>query len=80
MNKKAKQIIVLTVVAIFGSTTLAFADWGRLGGVCESTGGQNGGTTYDCLKGCLHLFFLIPVTTHPSQKPEACQKMGFGSD
>ena len=29
MNKKAKRIIVLTVVAIFGITTLAFAGWGR---------------------------------------------------
>jgi zinc resistance-associated protein len=29
MNKKAKGILVLTVVAIFGITTLAFAGWGR---------------------------------------------------
>ena len=29
MNKKTKRIIVLTVVAIFGISTLAFADWGR---------------------------------------------------
>jgi Spy/CpxP family protein refolding chaperone len=29
MNKKAKKIIVLTAVAIFGITTLAFAGWGR---------------------------------------------------
>ena len=29
MNKKTRGIIVLTVVAIFGITTLAFADWGR---------------------------------------------------
>ena len=29
MNKKTKRVIVLTVVAIFGITTLAFADWGR---------------------------------------------------
>ena len=28
MNKKAKRIIILTVVAIFGITTLAFAGWG----------------------------------------------------
>ena len=29
MNKKTRGIIVLTVVAIFGITTLAFAGWGR---------------------------------------------------
>ena len=29
MNKKAKGMIVLTVVAIFGITTLAFAGWGH---------------------------------------------------
>ena len=29
MNKKTRGIIVLTVVAIFGLTTLAFAGWGR---------------------------------------------------
>jgi len=29
MNKKTRGIIVLTVVAIFGITTLAFADWGH---------------------------------------------------
>ena len=29
MDKKTKRIIVLTVVAIFGITTLAFAGWGR---------------------------------------------------
>ena len=29
MNKRAQRIIVLTVVAIFGITTLAFAGWGR---------------------------------------------------
>jgi hypothetical protein len=28
MNKEAKRIIVLTVVGIFGITTLAFAGWG----------------------------------------------------
>jgi zinc resistance-associated protein len=29
MNKKAKGILVLTVVAVFGFTALAFAGWGR---------------------------------------------------
>ena len=29
MNKKAKGIIVLAVVAIFGIVTLSFAGWGR---------------------------------------------------
>jgi len=29
MNEKAKGILILTVVAIFGITTLAFAGWGR---------------------------------------------------
>ena len=29
MKKKNKGILILTVVAIFGITTLAFADWGR---------------------------------------------------
>jgi hypothetical protein len=29
MNKKTRRIVVLTVVAIFGITTLAFAGWGR---------------------------------------------------
>ena len=29
MNKKTERIIILTVVAIFGLTTLAFAGWGR---------------------------------------------------
>jgi len=29
MNKKTKGILILTVVAIFGITTLAFAGWGR---------------------------------------------------
>ena len=29
MNKKAERILILTVVAIFGVTTLAFAGWGR---------------------------------------------------
>ena len=29
MNKKVKKIIMLTVVAIFGITTLAFAGWNR---------------------------------------------------
>jgi len=29
MKKTAKGILILTVVAIFGITTLAFAGWGR---------------------------------------------------
>ncbi len=29
MNRKAKRVVVLTVIAIFGITTLAFAGWGR---------------------------------------------------
>ena len=29
MNKQTRGIIVLTVVAIFGITSLAFAGWGR---------------------------------------------------
>ena len=29
MNKKTERIIILTVVAIFGVATLAFAGWGR---------------------------------------------------
>jgi zinc resistance-associated protein len=29
MNKKAKGILIITVVAIFGFTTLSFAGWGR---------------------------------------------------
>ncbi len=39
MNKKAKGIIILTVVAIFGITTLAFAGWGRECGHMTGPGG-----------------------------------------
>jgi zinc resistance-associated protein len=44
MNRKAKQIIVLTVVAIFGITTLVFADWGR--GYGHMMGRDNRGPGY----------------------------------
>jgi zinc resistance-associated protein len=46
MNKKSKKIIVFTVVAIFGITTLAFAGWGRgyghMGGYGYGQGGYYG--------------------------------------
>ena len=53
MNKKAKGIMVLTVVALFGITTLAFAGWGRGYGHMMGSGGwgpgwyHQGGYGYD---------------------------------
>jgi zinc resistance-associated protein len=44
MNKKAKRITVLTVVAIFGITTLAFAGWGHGDG--HMMGRDNRGSGY----------------------------------
>ena len=44
MNKKTKRIIVLTVAAIFGITTLAFAGWGR--GYGHMMGGGDWGPGY----------------------------------
>ena len=44
MNKKNRGIIVLTAVAIFGITTLAFADWGR--GYGHMMGGGDWGPGY----------------------------------
>ncbi len=43
MNKKAKVIMVLTVVAIFGITTLAFAGWDRGYGHMMGPGGRGAG-------------------------------------
>ena len=43
MNKKAKRILILTVVAIFGITTLAFAGWGRGYGHMMGPGGWGPG-------------------------------------
>lgn len=54
MNKKAKGILVITIVGIIGMTTLAFADWGhrygpmrgpgmhRMGGYGYGQGGYSG--------------------------------------
>ena len=51
MKKKAKGILILTVVAIFGITTLSFAGWGRGYGHMmgpDSWGpGMNSGYMYD---------------------------------
>jgi zinc resistance-associated protein len=41
MNKKAERILILTVMAIFGITTLAFAGWGR--GYGHMMGGDDWG-------------------------------------
>jgi len=43
MNKKVKGIIILTVMAIFGITTLAFAGWGRGCGHMTGPGGWGAG-------------------------------------
>jgi zinc resistance-associated protein len=43
MNKKTKGILILTVVAIFGITTLAFAGWGRGYGHMMGPGGWGPG-------------------------------------
>jgi zinc resistance-associated protein len=43
MNKKSKKIMVLTVVAVFGITTLAFAGWGRGYGHMMGSGGRGSG-------------------------------------
>jgi len=43
MNEKAKGILILTVVAIFGITTLAFAGWGRGYGHMMGPGGWGPG-------------------------------------
>jgi zinc resistance-associated protein len=43
MNEKAKGILILTVVAIFGITTLAFAGWGQGYGHMMGPGGWGPG-------------------------------------
>ena len=43
MNKKAKKIMVLTVVAVFGIAALSFADWGRGYGHMMGYGGMGPG-------------------------------------
>lgn len=43
MNNKTKGILILTVVAIFGITTLAFAGWGRGYGHMMGPGGWGPG-------------------------------------
>jgi zinc resistance-associated protein len=43
MKKKAKGILILMVVAIFGITTLAFAGWGRGYGHMMGPGGWGAG-------------------------------------
>jgi zinc resistance-associated protein len=43
MNKKAKKIMVLTVVAVFGIATLSFAGWGRGYGHMMGYGGMGPG-------------------------------------
>ncbi len=43
MYKKSKKIMVLTVVAVFGIATLAFAGWGRGYGHMMGYGGMGPG-------------------------------------
>lgn len=43
MNQRTKGILILTVVAIFGITTLAFAGWGRGYGPMMGYGPHGGG-------------------------------------
>jgi hypothetical protein len=46
MNNKAKGIMVLTVVAIFGIATLALAGWGRGYGYMMGSGGWGPGWSH----------------------------------